>query len=122
VRVAGAYGAAGLLGWMSNLIIGMSYKLFPGFVAAARVELARRRVPVGELGVPERASAPIFVGYNGGVLLLVAGLLAATPAVVTTGTIVLAAAGATYVAVIARTVAFTIVDPPRPSTPLRIID
>jgi hypothetical protein len=121
-RVATAYGAAGLLGWMSNLIIGMSYKLFPGFVAAARIDLGRRRVPVMELGVPEHAPAPIFVGFNLGVMLIAGGLLGGEVTVVTAGTVVTALAGLGYVGVMARTVAYTFVDPPPASDPLRIIN
>src|SRR5262249_5714405 len=65
-RLAAAYGVAALLGWMTNLVVGISYKLFPGFVAAARSESGRGAVPIASLGVPQRAQAPIFLLVNAG--------------------------------------------------------
>jgi hypothetical protein len=120
-RLAAAYGVAGILGWMSNLVIGVSYKLFPGFVAAARVELGRRAVPVLELAVPAAAQAAIFGLYNAGVLTTVAGLLLAAGSVSLAGTGALAAAGVLYAGATARTLAFVLVDPRLPRTPLRIV-
>ena len=66
-RLAAAYGVAGIVGWMSNLIIGISYKLFPGFVAAARTQLGRRPVPLAVLGAPARLPSITFGAFNAGV-------------------------------------------------------
>jgi hypothetical protein len=120
-RLAVVYGVAGLLGWMSNLLIGVSYKLFPGFVAGARVESGRRRVPVGELGVPEWIQPVVFAVYNAGVLATAAGLLAGAGPLVVAGTVTLAAGGLVYAAASLRTVAWAVVDPAAPATPLRVI-
>jgi len=120
--LAAAYGAGGILGWMSNLIIGISYKLFPGFVAGARIERGRRRVPVGELGGPDAVQPWIFALYNAGVLATVAALLAAHVPALVAATSLLAAGALLYVAVSLRTVAWAFVDPAPATTPLRVID
>ena len=65
-RIASAYGAMGLLGWVSNFIIGMSYQLFPGFVVHARNAAGWRAVTIAELSIkPPRWM--VFVAYNAGV-------------------------------------------------------
>lgn len=120
-RVAAAYGVAGILGWMSNLVIGISYKLFPGFVAAARVECRRRAVPVLELSVPPPFQAVVFALYNAGVVLTVGGLLADQTPVLMAGTAGLAAGAVLYATFTSRTLAFTLVDPPTPANALRIL-
>lgn len=56
-RLAAAYAIAGLLGWFSNLLIGVSYKLFPAFVMAARTELGRAQVPLAALAERSRGGA-----------------------------------------------------------------
>ncbi len=56
-RLASAYGVLGLLGWVSNFLVGMSYQLFAGFVSRARSALGwphhERRGNIGQ----QRASA-----------------------------------------------------------------
>jgi hypothetical protein len=120
-RLGAAYGVAALLGWMTNLVVGISYKLFPGFVAAARSERGRGAVPTASLGVPQRVQAPIFVLVNAGLGATVAGLCAGWPTTAFVGSIGVTAGGLTYVALVARTLAFTLVDPPRSNDPLRVL-
>ena len=52
-RIAAAYGTMGLLGWVSNFIIGMSYQLFPGFVVHARTSAGWRAVTIAELSLKQ---------------------------------------------------------------------
>jgi hypothetical protein len=120
-RLAGAYGVAGLLGWMSNILIGVSYKLFPGFVAAARAERGRRALPVADLGVSAWARPAVLVLFNGGVAVAVLGLLAGRVPLATAGTIGIAAAGLLYGTATARTLAFTVLEPRRPVSPLAVL-
>jgi hypothetical protein len=114
VRLAAAYGVAGLLGWMSNILIGVSYKLFPGFVAATRAERGRPALPIADLGVPGGARPVVLVLFNGGVAVLVLGLLAGWVPLATAGAVGLTAAGALYGVTTARTLAFTVLEPRRP--------
>lgn len=93
---AAAYGVAGVLGWMSNLVIGGSYKFFPGFVAAARVQ------------------AGVLIAFNVGVAAAVGGLLADRLEVLRAGSVTLAVAATVYAAATARTLALAVLDP-RPS-------
>jgi len=120
-RLAAAYGVAAVLGWMSNLVIGMSYKLFPGFVSAARAERARAAVPIAVLAVPNGLQPVVFVLFNAGLALTVAGLLAGLPPLAFAGTLVLTPAGLTYALASARTLAFVLVDPRRPAAQLAVL-
>ena len=65
----------GLLGWMTNFIVGMSYHLLPGFVVGARSAAGLPLLSVAELS-PPRARAFVFFSLNLGLLVLAAGLLA----------------------------------------------
>ena len=56
-RLACAYGVLGLLGWVSNFIVGMSYQLFAGFVARARSALDWPHLSAAELSVSSGPSA-----------------------------------------------------------------
>jgi hypothetical protein len=120
-RRAAAYGVAALLGWMTNLVVGISYKLFPGFVAAARSERGRGAVPIASLGVPQRAQAPIFLLVNAGLGATVAGLCAGWSTTAFAGSVGVTAGGLAYVALIARTLVFTLVDPARSRDPLAVL-
>ncbi len=120
-HLAAAYGAAGLLGWLSNLVIGVSYKLFPGFVAGTRSERARRPVPLAVLGVPERVQPAVFVAFNLGTAALAGGLLGDLAPLVLGGMLVAAAGAVLYAASTARTLAFTVLDPRRPPDPLAVL-
>jgi len=120
-RLAAAYGVAALLGWMTNLVVGISYKLFPGFVAAARSERGRGAVPIASLGVPQRAQAPIFLLVNAGLGATVAGLCAGWSTTAFAGSVSVTAGGLAYVALIGRTLVFTLVDPARSRDPLAVL-
>jgi hypothetical protein len=120
-RLGAAYGVAGLLGWMTNLVIGISYKLFPGFVAAARSERGRMAVPIASLGVAQWAQAPIFMLMNAGLGSTVAGLAVGWVAMAVVGSVAVTAGGLAYVALTARTLAFALTDPGRPQTSLPVI-
>jgi hypothetical protein len=71
---AGALGVAALLGWAGNFIIGMSYRLFPGFVVGVRAALQYPRRGVTHLSVKSRRPL-IFLVFNGGVLALGAAFI-----------------------------------------------
>lgn len=74
-RLAGAYGVLGVLGWVSNFIVGMSYQLFPGFVVRVRAVFGWPPVTIAELSLS--AGRPlVFICLNAGVLALAGGLLA----------------------------------------------
>jgi hypothetical protein len=120
-RLATAYGVAGLLGWMSNLVIGMSYKLFPGFVTAARADRGRPAAPIATIAVPEALPPLVFVGFNGGVGVIALGVGLGIDVLAVAGASVLAVSGFVYGAGTLRTLAFAVVDPPRPATPLAVL-
>jgi hypothetical protein len=120
-RLAAAYGVAGIVGWMSNLIVGVSYKLFPGFVAAARVQRERPPVALAVLGVPGPLPPIVFAALNAGTLLVVLALLAARPVLLQAGGGLLAAAGLVYAAGAGRTLAFTVRDPRGRPNPLAVL-
>jgi hypothetical protein len=110
-----------LLGWMSNLLIGMSYKLFPGFVAAARAERGLRALPMAELGASTRVQAAVFVLHNLAVAMVVAALLADHGALLGAGTVLLACGALAYAVATMRTLACALFDPPPSRDPLRIL-
>jgi hypothetical protein len=94
-RLAAAYGFAGVLGFISNFIIGMSYKLFPGFVARARSGMGWSAVTNAELSEP-RPRAFVFVMFNAGILCAVAGLLGGWLPAAITGAVAIALGGLVY--------------------------
>ena len=120
-RLAAAYGVAGIVGWMSNLIIGVSYKLFPGFVAAARAQRGRPPVPIAVLGVPRPLQSIVFGTLNGGTAALVGGLLVECSWAVHGGGAMLAGAGVLYAVGGGRTLLFTVRDPRGRWHPLSVL-
>lgn len=121
-RVAGAYGVLGLLGWVTNFIIGMSYKLFPGFVVGVRERRGWSTPAIAALS--SRGIRPIiFVLMNSGVVTLVGGLIAAQATIAWLGALTVSLGGLMYVAVMARTLSYAYRSSvPRPaSDPLRIL-
>ncbi|MBI2902198.1 MAG: hypothetical protein HYY12_01235 [Candidatus Methylomirabilis oxyfera] len=110
--VAGAYGVFGLLGWVTNFIIGMSYQLFPGFIVGLRVAAGWPRLSVAELSLP-RYRPFVFFSLNAGVLLLTSGLIAAQVMLARLGAVSVAIGGLVYVTVTARTLSYAY----RPSVP-----
>ncbi|HZO81745.1 MAG TPA: hypothetical protein VFB33_08620 [Candidatus Binataceae bacterium] len=104
-RLAAAFGAAGLLGFFSNFIIGMSYHLFAGFVVRARSAAGWVAVRAESLGTA-RPRLFVFVAFNAGVLALSAGLMAGAATVGTAGAALAALGGLVYAAVTLRTLSF----------------
>jgi hypothetical protein len=104
-RIASAYGVMGLLGWISNFIIGMSYQLFPGFVARARVSSGFPPVTVAELSIT-RPRPFVFIAYNLGVAMVSGGLLAGSNPLAVAGAAWIAAGGIVYSAMTLWTLSF----------------
>ncbi len=104
-RLAAAYGTAGLLGWVSNFIIGMSYQLFPGFVTRIRADRGWQAVTIAEISI-RRPRWFVFLSFNLGVALLVAGFLEASSLLVQVGSYAIAAAALTYGACILWTLSY----------------
>lgn len=122
-RVAGAYGVLGLLGWVTNLIIGMSFKLFPGFVVGVRERRGWATLAIPELSL-QRCRPLVFFLLNAGVLTLAGGLIQGDVAIARLGALVLAPGGLIYAAVMGRTLSYAYrssVRPPErdPSYPFR---
>ena len=121
-RVAGAYGVVGLLGWVTNFIVGMSYKLFPGFIAGLRETAGWPKLAITELSLP-RYRPFVFFSLNVGVLTLTIGLIAAQATLARFGTIIIALGGLLYVSVMAWSLSYAY-HPSVPRTardPLRIL-
>lgn len=104
-RIASAYGFAGLLGFISNFIIGMSYQLFAGFVARARVMQGWMAVTIAELSKP-RPRPFVFVAFNGGLVIAVAALLAGFVPAAVAGAAASGIAGLVYAGVTLWTLSF----------------
>jgi len=121
-RIASAYGVTGLLGWISNFIIGMSYQLFPGFVARARTGAGWPAVTIAELSIPQTRPF-VFVAYNLGVAMVAGGLLAGSIDLALAGSACIAAGGVVYSAVTLWTLSFAYraAMPPAARTDLRIL-
>lgn len=113
-RIAAAFGAAGLLGFFSNFIIGMSYHLLAGFVVRARAA-AGWTAATAESLVYTRPRLPVFAAFNAGVAVLVAGFLAGASALAESGAALVAIGGVVYAAATLRTLSFAY----RRSTPGR---
>jgi hypothetical protein len=121
-RVAGAYALLGLLGWVTNFIVGVSYQLFPGFIAGLRVTLGWPRVTTAEI-CPARPRPAIFIALNAGVIALASGLVTAHGGLARSGAILMALGGLGYVAVMAWTLsyAYRASLPPAARDPLRVL-
>jgi hypothetical protein len=100
-----AYGILGLLGWVSNFIVGMSYTLFTGFVVRVRLVLGWPNLGVSQVSV--KGGRPLVFGaFNGGVLLMAGGLLSGQSAVAQAGAYLIALGGLVYSAMMAWTLSF----------------
>ena len=104
-RIAAAFGAAGLLGFFSNFIIGMSYHLFTGSVVRARSAAGWTAVKADSLA-DARPRLPVFVIYNAGVAALAAGLLAGAVTLAEAGAMLVALGAITFAATTLRTLSF----------------
>jgi hypothetical protein len=94
-RLTPAYGTMGLLGFFSNFIVGMSYQLFPGFVAWARTSAKRAGVTTAEISIT-RTRLFVFLTLNGGVLLLAGGFVENAVHIAELGAAMAAVAGLVY--------------------------
>lgn len=103
--LASSYGVAGILGWMGNFIIGVSYYLFPGFVVRVRSVHHWHAIDATDLSTP-RPRAGIFFAYNSGLAALIAGQLAANAPMCLAASMAIAAAGLLYSATTIRTLSF----------------
>jgi hypothetical protein len=121
-RIASAYGAMGLLGWISNFIIGMSYQLFPGFVVHARSAAGWRAVTIAELSIKSPRWL-VFVAYNAGVAVLGAGFMFSSVALAQIGAVGIAIGGLVYSATTLWTLSFAYraAIPSAANTPLRVL-
>jgi len=121
-RVVGAYGVVGLLGWVTNFIVGMSYKLFPGFIVGLRETAGWPKLAITELSLP-RYRPFVFFSLNVGVLALTIGLIAAQATLARFGTIIIALGGLLYVSVMAWSLSYAYRPsvPKTASDPLRIL-
>jgi hypothetical protein len=104
-RIAAAFGAAALLGFFSNLIIGMSYHLFAGFVVRARTAAGWAAATADSL-VYTRQRLPVFAAFNVGVAILVAGFLTGARAPVDSGAALVATGGVIFALAALRTLSF----------------
>jgi hypothetical protein len=104
-RLASAYGVLGLIGWVSNFLVGMSYQVFAGFVARTRSALGWPHLSVEELSTTNGRPL-IFCALNGGVLLMAGGLLADRVTFAVAGASLIALAGLAYSIAMAWTLSF----------------
>lgn len=121
-RIATAYGAMGLLGWISNFTIGMSYQLFPGFVVHARSAAGWRAVTVAELSI-KRPRWLVFIAYNAGVAVLIAGFMLSSVGLAQVGAAGIALGGIVYSATTLWTLSFAYrkAIPNAANNPLRVL-
>jgi len=104
-RLAAAYGVLGIFGWMGNFIIGISYYLFPGSVIRVRAVRGWHAMTHAALSVPT-PRAFIFVAFNAGLAILVAGLLDANVTICIVATTIIAAGVLSYSAATTWTLSF----------------
>ena len=104
-RLVPAYGVFALLGFFSNFIIGMSYQLFPGFVARARTGAGWPAVTIAEISLP-KPRLFVFAAFNGGVAIAAAGFIANEVSIAELGVCLVAIGGLTYAAATLWTLSF----------------
>jgi hypothetical protein len=73
-RIASAYGIAGIIGFASNFIIGMSYRISAGIVTHARSAAGWAVVTIDEISISKMRPF-VFFGFNGGAVALSIGFL-----------------------------------------------
>ncbi|HKD69601.1 MAG TPA: hypothetical protein VKB84_22370 [Candidatus Binataceae bacterium] len=104
-RLVCTYGVLGILGWVSNFIVGMSYRLFTGLVARVRSVLGWPHLSMAELSI-DGGRPLVFWALNAGVLLMAGGLLAGRVSIAQAGAFLIALGGLVYSAAMAHTLSF----------------
>jgi hypothetical protein len=104
-RLSGALTTTALLGWVANFIIGMSYRLFPGFVARARTSLGFPALTISELSI-ERGRPFILVALNTGASAIIAAFLLRAPALGSVGGCLVLISALPYTATTCWTLSF----------------
>jgi hypothetical protein len=94
-RMAAAYGVVGLLGWISNFIIAMCYQFCAELVGRVRSAANWPHLSARELSV-ETGRPMVFYAYNGGVIVMAAGLLVGETAIAQAGACLIAAGGVVF--------------------------
>jgi len=102
---AGALATAALLGWAGNFIIGMSYQLFPGFVARVRAALRFPTRTIAELSIP-RFRPFILFAFNAGVIAIAVAFILRAPALGAAGGWLVLGAVVPYAAITCWTLSF----------------
>jgi len=102
---AGALVTVTLLGWAGNFIIGMSHRLFPGFVARVRAALRFPALTITELSV-SRPRPFILLGFNAGVTAIVAAFMLRAARLAAVGGWLVLGAVVLYAATISWTLSF----------------
>jgi hypothetical protein len=102
---AAAMAVAGLLGWITNFIIGMSYPLFPGVISDARQSRGWPALTAAQLST-RRVHPAVFVLYNGAVILIVMACLVVSPIVALVGSSLMALATVAWSSVTVWTLSF----------------
>ncbi|MBF6569321.1 MAG: hypothetical protein IVW54_10655 [Candidatus Binataceae bacterium] len=100
-RAACGFAAAGLLGWVSNYIIGMSYRLTPGLVDRVRADSGWRAVSgkrMSSVIAPMHPQLWIWSLFNLGVAAATIGLVVANIVLAEIGAAACAAAAIIYAA------------------------
>lgn len=108
----GALATASLLGWAGNFIIGMSYQLFPGFVARVRTTLRFPALTIAELSA-SRSRPFTLLGFNAGVIAIAMAFVLRAPALGAAGGWLVLGAVVPYAAVTCWTLSYAY----RPSVP-----
>lgn len=102
---AGALATAALLGWAGNFIIGMSYQLFPGFVARVRATLRFPALTIAELSI-SRSRPFTLLAFNAGVIAIAVAFMLRAPALGAVGGWLVMGAVVPYAAITCWTLSF----------------
>ncbi len=103
--LAGALVTTAILGWAGNFIIGVSYQLFPRFVAGVRTALQFPALTIEELSVLSPRPFILF-GFNAGVATIATAFMFRTPTLAAIGGWLVLGAIVPYMAIIFWTLSF----------------
>ena len=104
-RFAGAMATAAILGWAGNFIIGMSYQLFPGFVARVRTAMRFPLLSIAELSIQWPRPLILFA-YNAGVISITSAFIIKAPALGAAGGSLVIVAAVPYAAITLWTLSY----------------